>query len=544
MFNRLSLIGIAMSGFCSQTMAAGSSELLERMRTTSVKAGPMLPLTKDKFELLTFAMEMGIAASFTDCVSGRCPSCCHQAFYGDEAEYREDPGGVDAVLTIDVGEYCFVTWRGSVEPEFTRLSITDWLFRNLDTETRIAERLDGQGQCRVLDGMYEAYQGGWLEAALEPSIIAFVETCMAKPNKQLVLTGHSQGAGAAVVGAIRFAGYDPLTIALAGPATVKSPSSECTEINPDHVWRVINTELDVESNEITYDIVPYSMLLRFARLALGEEIGASIHLPPDIPNPTDEEDPMSTPITFSQDQYGVAYFSKDQIDLEETYGPSASHLAIANGLNFGVHIMYLPKMYQILAHGSFPLDVHGYVAGTPCSGDAECHFQCINRVCAAEGITRENSLDPDGTTCVEDDQCTSGSCSGCQVNIGDDRCCAERRPDGIKCVENDQCLSGSCSGCQLHAMGDRCCTGFDHAHGTTQNDGACEWDGNCQSGRCTWDFTCVAKLENGESCSERFMNDDDCASGACSWSFRNGWTCEEESSSARVSGHEQLLANN
>ena len=50
----------------------------------------------------------------------------------------------------------------------------------------------------------------------EPEIIRFVENCMAKPNKQLVLAGHSQGGGAAVAGAVRFAQYTPLTIAHAG----------------------------------------------------------------------------------------------------------------------------------------------------------------------------------------------------------------------------------------------------------------------------------------------------------------------------------------
>ena len=83
-------------------------------------------------------------------------------------------------------------------------------------------------------GLYEAYQG--YEAELEPSIIEFVQTCMANPNKQLVLTGHSQGGGAVVVGAIRFAEYNPITVSLAAPAVLKHPSSECTAINHDHIW--------------------------------------------------------------------------------------------------------------------------------------------------------------------------------------------------------------------------------------------------------------------------------------------------------------------
>jgi len=475
-----------MSGYYSETAAAGSSTLLETMRTTSVKAGPMFPLTEEKFEVLTFGMEMGIAVSFKDCEND---PVCYQGFYGDEAVYLEDSTGVDAVLLLDVGEYCFVTWRGSVL-SLTWVAAQDWLFRNFDFETRVAERLDGLGQCNVQEGMYEAYQGGeLLKAELEPSIIEFVDTCMVEPNKQLVLTGHSQGGGAAVVGAIRFAGYTPLTLALAAPAAVKSPSSECTEINPDHLWRVINTELDTETHEkILYDLVPYStMLAPDGGLVVGEQIGASIHLPPDIPNPTNEEDPMSTPVTFSQDQYDVAYFSKDQIALEEEYGPDADHLKFRNSVNFGVHIMYLPKMYDILKYGSFPLDMDGYVPGTPCTGDAECHFKCLNEVCASE----DANLLPDGASCAAHDDCASGSCSGCHLNFG----------------------------------GDWCCVGGDSDHELTLNGGSCRQDSNCQSDRCTWDYTCEAKLENGASCGAIRMNDGDCASGNCSYSLGNGWMC-------------------
>jgi len=213
------------------------------------------------------------------------------------------------------------------------------------------------------------------------------------------------------------------------------------------MWRVINSEISLETNEITYDVVPYSMLVPVARVFLGEQIGASIHLPPDIPNPTVMEDPMATPISFSQDQYDVAYFSKEQIDVEETYGPSPGDLDMLNGVNLGVHIMYLPKLDRLLKHGSFPLDVTGYVPGTPCTGDAECQFMCISRVCALEG--------------------------------------ARRLPDGT----------------------------------------VCEQDSDCESDRCTWGYTCDAKLENGAPCGAFYLNDGDCASGACSFSWQDGWLC-------------------
>jgi len=435
-----------MSGYYSETAAAGSSALLERMRTTSVKAGPMLPLTKEKFELLTFGMELGIAVDFKS-GWGIGQPLSYQELYGDEAVYLEDPTGADAVLLLDVGEYCFVTWRGTITG-YSWAAVQDKIFRNLDWETRVAERLDGLGQCNVLEGVYEAYQGGELQRAeLEPSIKLFVETCMAEPSKQLVLTGHSQGGAAAVVGAIRFAEYTPLTLAIAGYSAVKHPSSECIAIIPDHLWRVINTELDPETHEIHYDQVPYGRLVPIQRHFFGKQIGASIHLPPDIPNLMNEEDPLSTPITFSPDQYNVAYFSKDEVTLEEEYGPTFARLGGGDDLNWGVHSMYYNKMYDMLEHGSFPLDVNGYIPGTSCTGDAECRFKCLNEVCASED--------------------------------------ARLLPDGAPCAAHD----------------------------------------NCQSDRCTWDYTCEAKLENGASCGEIDMNDNDCASGECSYSWSDGWMC-------------------
>lgn len=310
---------------------------------------------------------------------------------------------------------------------------------------------------------------------------------MAEPSKQLVLNGHSQGGAAAVVGAIRFAGYTPLTLAIAGYSAVKHPSSECIAMDPDHLWRVINTELDPETLEIHYDQVPYGRLVPIQRHFFGKQIGASIHLPPDIPNLMNKEDPLSTPITFSPDQYNVAYFSKDEVTLEEEYGPSFARLGGGNDLNWGVHSMYYNKMYAMLEHGSFPLDVNGYVPGTSCTGDAECRFKCLNEVCASE----DASLLPDGAPCAAHDDCVSDSCSGCGLNFG----------------------------------GDWCCIGGDSNHELTPNGGSCGQSSNCQSDRCTWNYTCEAKLANGASCGAIHMNDGDCASGNCSYSWSNGWKC-------------------
>jgi len=479
MFRRLALLGVLMGGGCPQALAGGSSALLEEVRRTSVKAGPLLPLTKEKFQLMTFAQEMNVAVfnDWWDMHDGGI-----EGLYGNAATYYEDDLDVDAMLTLDAGDYCFVSWRGTKSSSnFDNIS-------NGNVVPFPAQQLDGLGQCTVTGGSYGAYMGS---TEIESSITQFVESCMAGPNKQLVLTGHSQGAGACVVGAIRFAGYTPLTIPIAVPPIVLSA---CDSINPDHMWRVDNTELDHKTGVILYDSVSYQKmnLMALGQAFLGRHFGASIHLPPDTPHPLNETNPRSYHVDFTPKQYNVAYFSKDQITLEETYGPGRGDLSSGNDVegNWGVHSMYNLKMYDILANAEFPLDVSGYIPGTQCTGDEECQFECIDNVCAQEGA----DLLPDGAMCAEHNDCASGDCSGCVMNIG----------------------------------GDWCCTGSDSDSGATPNGGECQQDGNCVSDRCTWDYICAAKLEAGARC----QNNGDCVSGTCNWSY----TCASPSYFATVNG--------
>jgi len=331
--------------------STGSSALLEEVRRTSVKAGPMLPLTKEKFQLMTFAQELNVAVSKN---SWDMHDGGPEGLYGDAATYYEDALDVDAILTLDASDYCFVAWRGTNFANHLDAA------SNLNIAPFPAQRLDGLGQCLVTMGSATAYMGS---TEIESSIIQFVETCMAGPNKQLVLTGHSQGAGACVVAAIRFAGYTPLTIPVAVPPTLLS---ECDSINPDHMWRVDNTELDPETGVILYDQVSYAKVAAGAVGGVfpGRHVGASIHLPPDTPHFLNETDPRSYHVTFTPEQYNVVYFSKDQTTLEETYGPGEGHFGMRNEDNWGVHSMYNLKMYAILANAEFPLDVSGYIPGT------------------------------------------------------------------------------------------------------------------------------------------------------------------------------------
>ena len=74
----------------------------------------------------------------------------------DGAAYISDPLGVDESAILDIGDYCFVSWNGSLNPnpkENNGIGLLDWVTRNFDLRLRVAETLDGQDQCDLQEGM-------------------------------------------------------------------------------------------------------------------------------------------------------------------------------------------------------------------------------------------------------------------------------------------------------------------------------------------------------------------------------------------------------
>jgi len=415
--------------------APGSSTLINAIRDSSVKAGPVLPLTKEKVELMALAAELTQAVYYqgnTNCDADNDregPDCDpfnpgyealgYNALYSAEIASNEmtvliSDDNVDANLFMDIGDYCFVTWRATISFDFTDITtVKDWFYRNFDTDDRDVAPIGETTTCSVHEGIYEAYQGGeGTNADLEDDIIRFVEGCMdGKPNKQLVLTGHSQGAGAAMMGALRFADRNPLTIALAGAPILQS-GEECPVINRDHIWRVVNTENNEDNTELMYDLVPYAGLFESCWLGwvsnkVGTHIGASIHLPPD--SPIQQPDGYSMPSSpLNPQQSKVAYWGPNDGEEEENYGPESSNLSGGNDVGSSVHWVetgYLPKLVALL-EGPFPITAQGYVEGTLCTGDSECEHNCINNKC-----TGGSHLLALGDECTDDDDCESGSCS-------------------------------------------------------------------------------------------------------------------------------------
>jgi len=430
MFHSVTALGMLLSG-----TAAAPSTLINAIRGSSVKAGPMLPLKQEKVELLAFAAELTQAVYYegnTNCDAvnnPEGPDCDefnpgyeahgYQELFGaelrsGELSFHKSSDNVDANLFMDIGDYCFVTWRATMSLDITdSTSRQDWFMRNFDPDSRDVAPIGETTTCSVHEGIYEAYQGGeGTNADLEDDVIRFVEGCMdEKPNKQLVLTGHSQGAGAAMMGALRFADRSPLTISLAGAPILKS-GEECLAINRDHIWRVVNTENNADNTELMYDLVPYAGLFESCWLGwvsnmVGTHIGAAIHLPPDSPiqQPDDASMPSSP---LNPQQTKVAYWGPSAGMEEENYGPRSSNLSTGNDMGSSVHWVetgYLPKLVALL-EGPFPIRVHGYVEGTLCTGDSECEHNCINDKCS--GGSHLLAL---GDDCTDDDDCESGKCS-------------------------------------------------------------------------------------------------------------------------------------
>jgi len=416
------------------TADPGPSTLINAIRTSSSKAGPLLPLTKDKVELMAFAAELTQAVYYqgtTDCdaVNDKEGPDCDKfnpgyetlgfnALYAAEIasgdmEVLVSKDNVDANLLLDIGDFCFVTWRATIgfDPTSTT-TMKDWFYRNFDADNREVAPIGKTETCGVHEGIYEAYQGGEGETNhLEQDIIRFVEGCMdGKPNKQLVLTGHSQGAGAAMMGALRFADRNPLTIALAGAPILQS-GEECPAINRDHIWRVVNTENNADNTELQYDLVPYAGLFESCWMGLitdmvGTHVGSVIHLPPDSPVQQPKGFTMpSSPLNPPQQK--VAYWGPSAGKEEENFGPESSNLSFGNDVGSSVHWVetgYLPKLVALL-EGPFPIQAHGYVEGTLCTGHDECEHKCIKSKC-----TGGSQLLKPGEACTADDDCESGNC--------------------------------------------------------------------------------------------------------------------------------------
>jgi len=110
----------------------------------------------------------------------------------------------------------------------------------------------GGSDCLVRGGFFDAYNTSYQDE-LRLSIDACVASCTG--NCELVVTGHSQGAAAAIVAAVDLRHYNPSTITFGSPRPFMFKDGfHCTDFNSDKHLRFINTK------QAQYDSVPFGTL--------------------------------------------------------------------------------------------------------------------------------------------------------------------------------------------------------------------------------------------------------------------------------------------
>jgi Lipase (class 3) len=226
------------------------------MDKKQVYASSLVPFTQSKLRLVTFAVKLSYLTE-----KGSV------AELGTNARYITT--GADAAVTFSTDTYCFVAFRGSINPFDVLDGISsvknlyqDWIQQNFNTGlhyvskyengTNDAYQLPNEG-CYVHEGFYAAYDG-----IGKDNIYNFVDTCMTSDSstkKQLVLTGHSQGGAAAEIASIELSDFDPVVITFGSPPFLKfnDVKANCPLIDPDHIWRFVNTESSERG--LQYDMV-------------------------------------------------------------------------------------------------------------------------------------------------------------------------------------------------------------------------------------------------------------------------------------------------
>lgn len=205
-----------------------------------VVASSILPLTRDKLKLISFAAKLSeISFKKQDAISMG-------------AQYYST--NIDAIVTYETSNYCSVAFRGCEGiSTLTMSSFEDWIYQNFDFKyTTVTKRSNANIGCSVQNGFAESYAGVGVK-----NINRFIDNCMVSSTKQLVFTGHSQGGAASGIAAIIHSEYNPLTITFGQPPFLKSDS--CELINADHFWRIINTENSF--NGLQYDPVRLHMFI-------------------------------------------------------------------------------------------------------------------------------------------------------------------------------------------------------------------------------------------------------------------------------------------
>jgi len=309
----------------------------------------MNPMTKQKLDLIVHAALLSNAVYTPEDM----PADAN--YYGTS---------LDAMATQVKDDYCFVAFRGTVGD-----SVGDWA-------TNMKVRNHELRGCYVHLGFYQAFSGTSENGELfVNSIKSFISRQCS--GKQLILTGHSQGGGAAGVGAVVLSQYKPLSILFGDPPFLGSKQKgRCSHLNAGHIWRITNT---VNSGSgILYDPVANGdddkffgafNKIPFINIDLmGSYVGETILLPPG-----------SVEGTIEPSQLSLVYYKHN------FPAPGLSHLDAPPTVSTHSITNYYKKVTQLAAElgNGKVIATNGFIKGTMCSFDSECRSKkCQNDYCA------------------------------------------------------------------------------------------------------------------------------------------------------------------
>jgi hypothetical protein len=375
-----------------------------------IESTSIIPLTKSKLELIAYTGMLS-ASTFIHGVNkslGIGERC-----YTNPPNTNDEP--IDAYCTLDKDSYCYVYFKGSAYPNsLSSASFTDWIIQNLNPRKQyIKNRNDPTSiGCIVSRGFYLNDKGAGLT-----KMNSFIKSCMANgKRKQLVFTGHSQGAGSAGVAAIIYTFHKPLTNGFGTPAFLAEQI--CSLINPKHIWRIINTE-NSKDHSLQYDPVSFLDILIKALLPgfltdARFHVGEALFLPPNNENDFIPTPPVSQLLYRSQlhpDPYGPP----NALDVLPDNGGKVT--SAHDILWYNSKLQYMLDNTPVLF---YPFNLNGFVDGTQCQQDFECRSftnttttdgGCVMRRCKA---TRQRV----GKPCRSHNDCSTRICKLSYSTIG------------------------------------------------------------------------------------------------------------------------------
>jgi Lipase (class 3) len=342
--------------------------------------------------------------------------------YGAYA-YMQGGVAIDYVIVAQKDSVCYVTWRGSI------YNYNDWQ-QNFDIKPMAV------GSCEVHTGFDENYSN--TRAEVDAAISECLHNCTAN-DCPLVLSGHSQGGGSAVVASLYWLDASPMVITFGAPRAVQP---NCAVLQANNNYRFVTVQ--ASAHGMLYDAVPMLPLVG------AKHYGHTFYL---------------------SDTNDIAYMGMD----ENSDSPVPS---VAN------HFLprYYDRLEQVRQTATYPMYTYGWENNMPCGYDDEC----LSGRC--DGLPLPSTCKPlkqSCDICSENSDCVSGKCVYIASMI--QSYCAEDTygniADGCRCDWSSQCQSGYCGGVLPPY----------NCHAKLTNGNSCTTDASCLSGNCdgwVWDLTC------------------------------------------------------